>query len=466
MTYAEDPHYTVFQSKQDTIVPEAESKRSCHVAMQCFDVTDAGTGETKNAVKQMHRYGANRSRERRQRLRQATRCDKAALPEIVRRGLNLRKNFFHRNALAAAFGEPEAAFAKTAPIVVRYRLIVGCRRRNGAGDRIDHHFKEIADRRQLTWIELIQQPVGMLFIHNASQPQMSFYYPALIQNPQTAKPGDNNFGKIFTRNPLKTLARSRRLRRRPATSGAQYSRMMTRRPFSEARAAASRANGAKSRGPVTGQGKSHSSKNSLRHGLRALDPFAAQESDKTWIALHARFVHELKPRTEHERDLVKIAASAHWRRLSLWPLEKSILNGEMLRQNSPTSEGNMPVALRAFHENTSSLEILGRMESRFSRTAMRAQNLLHELRRAKVLMRSEARRQNAQNRKQNINERTPELAENTDPFFGQAQKTTISDTKIPPIFPEKPAGLPKPAPDMPMSAEESPSPEPHSKRLL
>ncbi len=161
--------------------------------------------------------------------------------------------------------------------------------------------------------------------------------------------------------------------------------MMTRRPFSEARAAASRANGAKSRGPVTNQGKSHSSKNSLRHGLRGLDPFAAQESDETWIALHARFVRELKPRTEHECDLVKIAASAHWRRLSLWPLEKSILSGEILRPDSPTSDGNMPVALRAFHENTSSLEILGRMESRFSRTALRAQNLLHELRRAQSL---------------------------------------------------------------------------------
>ncbi len=208
--------------------------------------------------------------------------------------------------------------------------------------------------------------------------------------------------------------------------------MMTRRPFSEARAAASRANGAKSRGPLTDQGKSHSSKNSLRHGLRALDPFAAQESDKTWIALHARFVRELRPRTEHERDLVKIAASAHWRRLSLWSLEKSILNGELLRPNSPTSEGNMPVALRAFHENTSSLEILGRMESRFSRTAMRAQNLLHELRRAKASIRAEARRQNAQNRKQNINEQTPELAENTHAFLAKARKAAFSTAKVAP----------------------------------
>ena len=207
-----------------------------------------------------------------------------------------------------------------------------------------------------------------------------------------------------------------------------------------ARTAAARANGAKSRGPVTDQGKSHSSKNSLRHGLRALDPFAAQESDETWIALHARFVRELKPRTEHERDLVKIAASAHWRRLSLWPLEKSILNGEMLRGEWPASEGNMPVALRAFHENTSSLEILGRMESRFSRTALRAQNLLHELRRAKALMRAAARRNNAWNQKQNMNERTPELAENTDPFFVKAQKTTFSGHQNPsPIFLRKKA---------------------------
>ena len=217
---------------------------------------------------------------------------------------------------------------------------------------------------------------------------------------------------------------------------------------------------------MTDQGKSHSSRNSLRHGLRALDPFAAQESDETWIALHARFVRELKPRTEHERDLVKIAASAHWRRLSLWPLEKSILNGELLRRDSPTSEGNMPVALRAFHENTSSLEILGRMESRFSRTALRAQNLLHELRRAKALMRAEARRNNAWNQKQNMNERTPELAENTDPFFVKAQKTTFSEAQIKPVFRENPAGFSEPVAPPPIPFPETRSPEAHPDRLL
>lgn len=291
----------------------------------------------------------------------------------------------------------------------------------------------------------------------SSNPKWHFIIP-LSQNCSIARPGDNNSNKIFARNPLKTLIRVLRSRDHPAISGAQYNRMMAKRPYSEARAAASRANGAKSRGPATGQGKSHSSQNSLRHGLRALDPFAGQESDETWIALHTRFVRELRPNTEHERDLVKIAASAHWRRLSLWPLEKSILSGELLRKNSPTSEGNMPVALRAFHENTSSLEILGRMESRFSRTAMRAQTLLKELRRAKASMRADARRNSAQNRKQNINERTPELAENTGPIFCQAQKTTFSTARIKLAFSHKSAP--------PTPAGESPSHKARPDRLL
>jgi hypothetical protein len=67
---------------------------------------------------------------------------------------------------------------------------------------------------------------------------------------------------------------------------------------------------------------------------------------------------------------------------------------------APTGKGNMPIALRAFHENSNSLEILGRMESRFSRASIRAQNLLHELRRAKAVGRAEGRRDNGQNRQQ------------------------------------------------------------------
>jgi hypothetical protein len=67
-------------------------------------------------------------------------------------------------------------------------------------------------------------------------------------------------------------------------------------PISNARAEASRRNGAKSQGPKTPEGKARSSQNALKHGLRAQKHVVLHDEDAAaFQALEAALVEELAP---------------------------------------------------------------------------------------------------------------------------------------------------------------------------
>ncbi len=111
---------------------------------------------------------------------------------------------------------------------------------------------------------------------------------------------------------------------------------------SKFRIAASRANGAKSRGPVTDEGKRiaalntiHStgpvtpegkfrvSQNATRHGLLADSLVLEGESEARFCSLLAAFEAELQPESQIEHDQAEIMAVAQWRRMRLWSIEKA-----------------------------------------------------------------------------------------------------------------------------------------------
>jgi hypothetical protein len=95
-----------------------------------------------------------------------------------------------------------------------------------------------------------------------------------------------------------------------------------------AQANASRANGALSQGPVTIEGKAHSSQNALNHGLRSAAVVLPTEDPKEFARHQAAYIDDFRPATQSERDLVETMAAARWRMKRLIPLEVQLLQGD------------------------------------------------------------------------------------------------------------------------------------------
>jgi hypothetical protein len=85
-------------------------------------------------------------------------------------------------------------------------------------------------------------------------------------------------------------------------------------PVSNARAAASRRNGAKSRGPKTDEGRARSAQNALKHGMRAQKYVVLPDEDGAEFAgLEAALVAELAPVGALQTVLARRVAVAAWR---------------------------------------------------------------------------------------------------------------------------------------------------------
>ena len=85
-------------------------------------------------------------------------------------------------------------------------------------------------------------------------------------------------------------------------------------PVSNARAEASRQNGAKSRGPKTPEGKARAAQNALKHGMRARKHLVLPDEDAAEFAdLEAALVAELAPVGALQTVLARRVAVAAWR---------------------------------------------------------------------------------------------------------------------------------------------------------
>jgi hypothetical protein len=95
------------------------------------------------------------------------------------------------------------------------------------------------------------------------------------------------------------------------------------------RAEISRANGAKSKGPKTPEGKAISSRNATRHGLTAKQVVLPEESPITYRTLLRSYIAQFKPETPFELDLVSVMAVSRWRLRRLVAIETNMLTNKL-----------------------------------------------------------------------------------------------------------------------------------------
>jgi hypothetical protein len=145
---------------------------------------------------------------------------------------------------------------------------------------------------------------------------------------------------------------------------------------SSARAAASRKNGARSRGPKTAEGKARSAQNALKHGLRAQKHVVLPEEDgREFAALVAAFIEELSPVGALQAVLAQRIAVAAWRLMRADRIEAEVLGHQRGRDGDlglavirdGNGAGALPTLLRyrggALAELTRSLRALKALQA-------------------------------------------------------------------------------------------------------
>ena len=100
---------------------------------------------------------------------------------------------------------------------------------------------------------------------------------------------------------------------------------------SQSKTDTARANGAKSHGPVTPEGRAKSSRNSLRHGLKAKAIILPGESAKDFERLRQSYIDQFQPSGGVQMDLVEAMAVARWRLRRLYAIETNLYDHELTR---------------------------------------------------------------------------------------------------------------------------------------
>ena len=141
----------------------------------------------------------------------------------------------------------------------------------------------------------------------------------------------------------------------------------------------SRANGARSQGPVTPEGKDRASANALRHGLLAECVVLENESNECFDDLVTQHIQRFAPADGVEFAMVEEMAAANWRMRRAWAIENRLMDKAIA--NQPPGDDLSRLA-DAFSQLAASpeLSLLHRYEARLHRIYQRALDKLLILR--------------------------------------------------------------------------------------
>jgi hypothetical protein len=143
---------------------------------------------------------------------------------------------------------------------------------------------------------------------------------------------------------------------------------------SELKSATSRANGAKSQGPKTPEGKEKSSANSLNHGFTAKKTVLLDcENEDQFKEMLADYAEAYQPGCTVEEDLVAEMVACRWRILRIRMMETALMDSEM-EHVLPASETSsdpgyrMAFAFRRLVDESRAISPISRYESRLHRS--------------------------------------------------------------------------------------------------
>jgi len=147
-----------------------------------------------------------------------------------------------------------------------------------------------------------------------------------------------------------------------------------------------RANGAKSHGPKTAEGRAKSSRNAVKHGLSSRNPLVLEcENEDDFQAVHDHQMEIHQPATPAEKDLVDQMVAARWRILRLLSIETDLRDTEMRRKQEIERERDRHNIVRLSDTYSSeanhsrAMALASRCESRFNRMYQSSYKILREL---------------------------------------------------------------------------------------
>jgi hypothetical protein len=154
---------------------------------------------------------------------------------------------------------------------------------------------------------------------------------------------------------------------------------------SELKSATSRANGTKSQGPKTAEGKEQSSHNSSKHGFTAKKTIVLEcENKEQFQEVLRYYTVTYQPGSAVEEDLVSEMVACRWRMQRLRLIETALIDSEMDREmpegETPEDPGyQLAFAFRRLVDESRAISLASRYESRLHRIHERTHRTLREL---------------------------------------------------------------------------------------